>query len=194
MASLRPREPPRFDGLAGHHRGLRVARVHGIGVHDPGHGLFIGIHVGRGNVDLRPDEIEQLRGVAARDALQLAHGMDVGIADDAALAAAEGDVDHGALPGHPGGQRAHLVKVDVGSVADAALGRSARNGMLHAIAGEHLQPPVVQHHGDVHDDLARRRPQNFLHAFIQAQALSGFIEARLGGKQRVELGVGALRG
>ena len=67
-----------------------------------------------------------------------------GIADDAALGAAEGDVDDRALPGHPGGQRAHFVERDVGRVADAALGRAARDGVLHAIAGEDFQAAVVE--------------------------------------------------
>ena len=37
VASGRPREPPSCHGLAGDHRGDGVARVHGVGVHDPGH-------------------------------------------------------------------------------------------------------------------------------------------------------------
>ncbi len=49
-----------------------MAGVHGIGIHDPGHGLLIGVHVGSGNVDLRSDEFEKLRGIAAGDALKLA--------------------------------------------------------------------------------------------------------------------------
>ena len=73
----------------------------------------------------------------------------VGIADDAAFAAAEGDVDHGAFPGHPGGQRADFVEGDVGREADAAFGGAARNGVLHAIAGEDLQAPVVELHRNV---------------------------------------------
>ena len=36
--------------LAGDHRGNRVARVHGVGVHDPRHHLLVGVHVGRGHV------------------------------------------------------------------------------------------------------------------------------------------------
>ena len=60
------------DGLAGDHRGLGVAGVHGIGVHDPGHGLLIGVHVGRGDVFFGADEFEQFGGVAAGDALEFA--------------------------------------------------------------------------------------------------------------------------
>src|SRR3712207_8197946 len=42
----------RDDGVNG------VARVHGVCVHDPRHRLLVGIHVGRGHVLLRPDEVE----------------------------------------------------------------------------------------------------------------------------------------
>src|SRR5260370_1327869 len=38
------------DGLAGDDGGLSMARVHRVGVHDPRHGLLVGVHVGRGYV------------------------------------------------------------------------------------------------------------------------------------------------
>ena len=49
----------------------------------------------------------------------------LGVDDDAALAAAVGDVHDRALPGHPHRQGANLVERDVLVVADAALGRAA---------------------------------------------------------------------
>ena len=73
----------------------------------------------------------------------------VRIADHAAFAAAERNVDHGAFPGHPGSQRAHFVQRHVGRKADAALGGAARDGMLHAIAGEDFEPAVVELHRNV---------------------------------------------
>ena len=109
------------------------------------------------------------RRVAARDALQFAVRKQVGIADHAALGAAERDVDHRALPRHPRSQRAHFVERHVGRVANAALARAARDRMLHAIAGEHFEPPVVELHRNVDGDLARRRAQHFLHAVVEAQ-------------------------
>ena len=75
------------------------------------------------------------------------------IADDAALAAAEGNVDHGALPRHPGGQRAHFVERHIGREADAALGRTARDRVLHAIAGEDFDAAIVELDRDVDGDL-----------------------------------------
>ena len=58
----------------------------------------------------------------AREALQLALRLSVaGIAGDAALGAAEGDVDHGGLPGHQRGERLASSTSTVGVVAQAAL-------------------------------------------------------------------------
>ena len=69
--------------------------------------------------------------------------MLLGVADDAALGAAEGNVDDSALPGHPAGQGAHFVEGDVGRVADAAFGRAAGDGVLNAEAGEHFDATIV---------------------------------------------------
>ena len=166
------------DGLAGDDRGHGLAHVHGVGVHDPGHGLLVGAHVGRGNVFFRPDELDQLGGVAAGHALQLALGHLLGVADDAALGAAEGDVDHRALPGHPGGQGADFVERDVGRVADAALARAARDGVLDAVAGEDFDAAVVHGHGDMNDDLAGGIAQHLPDAGVEIETFGGIVKAR----------------
>ena len=142
------------DGLSGHARRYRLAHVHGVGVHHPRHDLFVGIDVGGGNVFFRADEFDQLRGVAPGHALDFAHRHFVGIADHAALGAAEGDVDDRALPGHPAGQRAHFVERDVGSVADAALGGTAGDRVLHPESGEDFEVAVVHLYRDVDREFA----------------------------------------
>ena len=116
---------------------------------------------GAGTSRSGPMKSMMLRRVAPRHTLQFAIGNQRGIADHAALRAAERNVDHRALPGHPGRQRAHFVERHVGRVADAAFARAARDRMLHAIAREYFEPPVVQLHGNVHGDLARRRLAGF---------------------------------
>ena len=133
---------------------------------------------GAGNVLFRADELHQLRGVAPGDALQLAHGELVRIADDSALGAAEGNVDHGALPGHPGRQRAHLVEREVGRVADAALGGAARDRVLHPVSGKHFQAAVVHGHGDVHDDLAGGVAQDLPQTLVEVQLAGGQVKPR----------------
>ena len=57
----------------------------------------------------------------------------VRVADDAALGATEWDIYHCAFPGHPRGQRAHFVERHVRRKTNAALRRTASDGMLHAI-------------------------------------------------------------
>ena len=82
---------------------------HGIGVHDPGHGLRIGVNVRRRNVHRGADDGKDLARVTARHALQLALGHALGVADHPALGAAERNVDGGRFPGHPGGQSLYFV-------------------------------------------------------------------------------------
>ena len=167
------------DRLARHHGGHRLPHVHGVGVHDPRHGLLVGVHVRRGNILLRPDELDDLRRVAARHALQLAAAHVLGIADDAALGSAERNVHHRALPGHPTGQRAHFVQRHIGRVADAALARAARDVVLHAEAREHVDHAVIQGYRKMHDHLSRWRAQHLPQALIQIQLARGKIEARV---------------
>ena len=85
------------------------------------------------------------------------------IADHAALGAAERNVHHRAFPGHPRCQRAHFVQRHVGREADAALGRPARQRMLHPVAGEHLDASIVQLHRNVYGDLLGWRVRSTLH-------------------------------
>jgi hypothetical protein len=179
VASRRRVRAADVDRLAGHHRGDRLAHVHRVGVHHPGHGLLVGAHVRRGHVLLRPDELHQLGGVAAGHALQLALRHLVRIADDAALGPAEGDVDHRALPGHPTGQRAHLVQRHIRRVAHTALGWPARRGVLHAVAGEDLDPPIVHAHRDVDDHFAGGLPEDLPYSLVQVELLRGEVEAGL---------------
>jgi hypothetical protein len=113
----------RGEGLAGDHapQGVLVAAgapVH-VGVHHPHHGLGVGAHVRRGDVVVGADVVTQRVGEAAGDALELGLAVLAGVELDAALGAAEGDLHHGALPGHPGGERLDLVEVHLGVVADA---------------------------------------------------------------------------
>jgi len=43
-----PARPTDVNRFASDDRGARLPRVHGVGVHDPSHGLFVGVHVGAG--------------------------------------------------------------------------------------------------------------------------------------------------
>src|SRR5262249_28602442 len=87
--------------LASHHTRNRVARVHGVGIHDPCHRLLVGVDVRSGYILLRPDKVDDLCRITARQALQFALAHLLGIADYAALGSAKRNVDDRALPSHP---------------------------------------------------------------------------------------------
>jgi hypothetical protein len=166
-----------IDRLAGDDGVDGLAHVHGVGVHDPGHGLLVGAHVGGGDVFFGSDELHEFGGVAAGHAFELALGHFLWIADDAALGSAKGDVDDGALPGHPGGEGADFVEGDIGRVADAALGWAASDGVLDAIAGEDFNGAVVHAYGDVNDELARGIAENLPNAGVEVEFGGGEVES-----------------
>ena len=104
--------------------------------------------------------------------------MCLGVADDAALGSAEGDVDDGALPGHPGGEGADFVEGDVGGVADAAFAGAAGDGVLDAVAGEDFDGAVVHGDGDVDDDFAGGVAEDLPDAGVEVELRGGVIKAR----------------
>ena len=108
-----------------------------------------------------------------------------GVADNAALGPAVRNIHHGALPGHPGREGLHLIKMHVLVVTDAALA-GAKNGVVnHAVAFEHAQLAVVHRHGQVHDDLLVGRLENVVRFLIEAEDFGGDVEARHHGFERV---------
>ena len=84
--------------------------------------LVIGVDVRRGHVLFGSDRVDDFRDVAAGERFELAPGHACGVADDAALAAAERHVRHGAFPRHPGGERRDFIEAHVGVIADPTLG------------------------------------------------------------------------
>ncbi len=128
--------------------------MHGVGIHDPGHRLFVCAHIGGGDVLFRADELDELGGVAASHALEFALRHLFGVADDSALGSAKGNVDDGALPGHPGGEGADFIESDIWGVADAAFGGAAGDGVLDPVTGEDFDGAVVHAYGNVNDEFA----------------------------------------
>ncbi len=165
------------DGLAGDDGVDGLAHVHGVGVHDPSHGLLVGAHIGRGNILFRADELDEFGGVAASHALELALGHFFGVADDAAFGAAEGDVNDSTLPGHPGSECADFVEGDVRGIADAAFGRAAGDGVLDAVAGKDLDGAVVHADGDVDNEFAGGVAENLPNAGVEVEFGCGEVES-----------------
>ena len=131
------------ERLAGDDAEHRVALVHRVRVEDPRHHRRARADVGRRDVLLRPDLVDDLGRVAARHPLELADRERLRVADDAALRAAERQVHQRALPGHPHRERLDLVERDGRVVADAALRRAAGDVVRDAPAGEDAHGAVV---------------------------------------------------
>src|SRR5690606_8108919 len=89
------------ERFAGDDRRYRVADRHAVGVHDPGHRLRVGAHIGRRKVAVRADDDADLGGIAPGEPLQLVLAHGIRIADHAALRPAVRQVDERALPRHP---------------------------------------------------------------------------------------------
>src|SRR5207302_9118431 len=121
------------ERLAGHHGERRVAVVHRVRVHDPGHRLRVRVHVRCGNVTVRTDEELDLGRVAPGERFELLRAHRLRIAHDATLRAAVRHPNDGALPGHPHRERFDLVEGDRGVIANAPFARSARGVVLYAV-------------------------------------------------------------
>ncbi len=155
-----------IERLAGDYAGDGLPHVHGVGVHDPGHDLFVGIHVGGGNVFFGANELDQLRGVTAGHPLQLAHAHLFGVADDSTLGSAEGDIYHGAFPGHPTGQSSNLIEGDVWGVANSTFAWTAGNRVLYPEAGEHFNAAIIHADWEMYDDLSGGVTEDLPQTFI----------------------------
>jgi hypothetical protein len=97
----------------------------------------------------------------------------------AALRAAERKRHDRALPRHPHRERHDLTEVDVEVVADAALGRTHREQVLHAVAEDGVDGLVVvaaEREGD--DEGALWRTQPLPDVVVEAHALGGLVELR----------------
>jgi hypothetical protein len=127
-----------------------VAGLQRVGVHHPRHRLLVRAHVRRGDVDLRTDERNQLLRVAPRHALQFTDGKLTRIAGHAAFGSAIRQAGQSTFPAHPHRQRRHLAERHVMVKAHAALRRSEREMMLHAIAHEDRGAAIITPHRHRH--------------------------------------------
>src|ERR1043166_120854 len=172
------RRTTQVDWFTGYHCGDSVTRVHRIGVHDPGHGLLVGIHVGGGHVLLRSDEVQEFSRVAAGHALDFADRHLLRIANDAAFGAAEGHIHYCTFPRHPRCQRAHFVESDIRSVTYSALCWSTRKVVLHAITLKHLNTTRIHARRDIDLQLPVGNSQHGVQIRIEVQHLRRTVEAR----------------
>ena len=148
--------------------------------------LAVGHDVRGGDILDGPDVEGDLADPAPADAFLLAVAEVVRVADDAALAAAEGDVDHGRLPSHPHGQGPNGVDGFVGMEADAALAGTAGIAMLATVTAEHLVASVVHADGNQEMILAERAAEQVPRGLVESQLLGRAVELLLSHFKRVE--------
>jgi hypothetical protein len=123
--------------------------------------------------------------------LHLARAELRGVDLDPALGPAERHAHHRGLPGHEAGERAHLVDVDLGVVAQPALERPARVVVLHAVADEVADGAVVAAQRELDPQLAAGGHQDALHVLVDAEDLEGLLQEVLGGLVGVHGGRGS---
>src|SRR5579885_2469016 len=164
------------ERLAGDNGGDRVALVHGVGVHDPGHYLGIGVDIGGRNIAMRADNNGDFGRVTTGQAFQFSRAHLLGVADDATFRAAIGNADDGTLPRHPHRQRLDLVQRHLRAVANAALGRATIDVVLDAIAGKGVDTPIVKTNREMNDQFAFGLAENLAHILGEVQAVSRQFE------------------
>ena len=166
------------DRLAGHDLRDRVAALHRVRVHHPGHRLLVRGHVRSRNVLFRADDRQQLRRETARHALELAERHASRVAADASFRASVRQSEERALPRHPHRERSALAERHLRVVADPALRRPRDARVLDAIAGEDDAAPAVHAHGDRDDRRALRIAQALRNVVGDPGDRNGLIELR----------------
>ena len=127
--------------------------------------------------------------VAARDHLELVHGELARVDGDAALGAAVGHVDDGALVGHEAGERLDLLQVHLVGEADAALAGQAVVAVLRAVAAHHLRAAVVAVQREVDAQQRVARLDDLEQARLDARELRRRVEVHLDHLEEARLGV-----
>ena len=110
----------------------------------------------------------------------------VRIADNAALSAAEGNVHHGAFPGHPHGESADGVHGFMRMEPDPALVRAAGVVVLNAESPENLGASVVHADGNQEMILAQGIAEQIAGRLIQAEFPGNGVELLLSHLKRIE--------
>ena len=162
--------------LARHDTGHRTALGHRVRVHDPGHDLLVGAHVGSRDVQIRADHQHDLGGVAPGHVLELLPAHRARVAGHPALRAAIGQLHQGALPAHEHRERRHLRKRDARVVADAALGGAEDRAVMDPVAQKDLGPPVVHSRGHADDQRPSRIAQPLVNVGIERQPLGDRVQ------------------
>ena len=150
-------------------------------VHDPGHLVGAGAHVGSRDVGVGAEQVVDRVDEPAGDPLEFPGRVLAGIDRHAPLGAAVGNVDDRRLPGHQGRQGSDFVKVDLGMVAKASLERATGIVVLHAVANKGGQLARVSLDRDLDLDLPLGRQQEPPHARREIELVGRRVEVHARG-------------
>src|SRR5439155_22070115 len=114
--------------------------------------------------------------ITAGEAFELVLGELVWIANNPPFRSTERKIDDGALPSHPGSQSFHLIKSDLGVIANAAFAGTSRAVVLHAESVELVNCAAVHLDGQRTRQRLPRAAEPFAHARLQAPLFGGGIE------------------
>ena len=182
LAAERPADRQRLAGDDTQHR---VTLVHRVRVEDPRHRRGVRPDVRRRDVLLRADLVDDLRGVPARHALELAARHLLRVAAHAALRPTERKPHQRALPRHPHRERLDLVERDVRVVADAALRRAPRDVVRDPEALERANGAVVEGGRDRDLDGLLALLQHVDEPLVDPECVGDLVELLLSEPERV---------
>jgi len=182
-----PPRPADVDRLAGDDGKVVRALVHHVvGVVHPGHRLCVRVDVGCRDVGVRAEVVPEVGDVAPRDSTELYGGSLLGSAGDSAFGPTERHIDHGGLPGHPRGERAHLVGRHVGVVAEPPFAWAAHLTVKDAVPDEGLDRSVFYPNRKFDGDDAARPDQKLGEAPLQVGKVGEDpLELPLGKMERI---------
>jgi hypothetical protein len=123
---------------------------------------------------------------AAAEALLFPGAEIVGVADHAALTAPQGDIDHGAFPGHPHGQGADRIDRLLGMEPDAALAGAPGIVVLTAETAKNTDASVVHADGNAEVVFPHGLPEKVPGGSIELEKVSHSVELLLSHLKRVE--------
>jgi hypothetical protein len=155
--------------------------MHRDGVHDPGHRLGVRPDVRGGDVRIDPDDPFELRREPPCDRLELVLAQGARIDRHPSLRAPERDIHQRALPGHPHRQRADIIDVRRGVIAEAALGRPASDVVLDPIPGEHRDAAVIELDREVHRPFPLGHPKDRSQRRVELEVIRCLFELGQGG-------------
>src|SRR6266404_5926176 len=160
---------------------------HAVGVHDPGHYLRVGVNIRRRDVFIRRDQWRDFVSITSGKPLEFVTGKLARIANNAALCAAEWDIDDGTFPRHPHRQGLEFIESNVRVITNTPLARPASAAMLHAETFKHADRTIIHFHRKRQRQRPTRAPQDLAQTRFEAALLRGIIELAHGDSKGVEV-------